>query len=66
MGNGRLLLLGRGLASLIEHLLLLYGTRNLGRLPSEIKVLADVLLRRRVGAESVVVEDIVGFVELVT
>ena len=66
MGNRGLLLLGRGLASLIEHLLLLYGARDLGRLPSKIEVFADVLLRRRAGAEGVIVEDIVGFIELVT
>jgi hypothetical protein len=63
--NRRLLLLGRGLASLVEHLLLLHGARDLRCLAGEIEVFADVLLRRRTGAESVIVEGIVCLVKLV-
>jgi hypothetical protein len=65
MGNGRLLLLGRGLTSLVEHLLLLHGAGDLRGLAGEVEVLANVLLRSRAGAEGVVVEGIVGLVELV-
>ena len=64
-----LLLLGRGpgeaLAGLVEHLLLLHGARDLGCLAGKVKVLADVLLRgRAIAAERVVVEGVVGVVEL--
>lgn len=52
-------------ARLEQPLLLVDGVGYLGRLPRKVKVPPDGLLRRRVSAKSVVVEDIVCLVELV-
>ena len=70
---GRLLLMllllgsrpGEALTGLIQHLLLLHCAGDLRGLASEVEVPADTLLRSRlIGAEGVVVEGIVGVVEL--
>jgi hypothetical protein len=63
--NVGLLLLRRRLSSLVEHLLFLDGVGDLGRLACEVEVLADPLLGRGAPAESIVIEGIVGFVELI-
>ena len=56
---------GEALTSLVEHLLLLHRIRDFRRLPSEVKVLAHILLRgRAVAAEGVIVECIVAIVEV--
>ena len=53
------------LASLIQHLLLLHRVRDLRGLTGEVEVLAHALLRDRpIAAESVIVEGIIGVVEL--
>jgi hypothetical protein len=43
----------------------LNGVGDLGRLACEVEVLADPLLGRGAPAESIVIEGIVGFVELI-
>ena len=58
-------LLGRWLASLIEHLLLVDRARYLGCLAGEVEVFPDGLLRGRTAAKGIVVECIVRLVELV-
>jgi hypothetical protein len=56
---------GEALTSLVQHLLLLYRVRDLRGLTGEIEVLAHTLLRdRSFTAEGVVIEGIVGVVEL--
>jgi hypothetical protein len=62
--NGRPLLLGRGVASLVDHLLFLQGVCDLGRLAGKVEIASDALLGRRGVAKGVVVEGIVGLVEL--
>jgi hypothetical protein len=66
MWNGRLLLLGRRLASLVKHLLFVYGSRNLRCLTSVIEVFAHILLGCRSSTEGIVVEGIIGLIKLVT
>lgn len=69
VGNWRplLLLLGRcGVASLVDHLLLLQRVRNLGCLTSKVEISSDVLLSSGATAKGVVIEGIVGLVKLVT
>jgi hypothetical protein len=61
---GLLLLRGR-LAGLVEHLLLLNGCGDLGRLACEVEVFADPLLGRGAPAKSIVIEGIVGLVKLI-
>jgi hypothetical protein len=39
-------------------------TRNFGRLPGEVEVFSDALLGGRLAAKGVVIEGIVGFVQL--
>lgn len=64
MGDRRLLLHGR--ASLVDHLLLLQRVCNLGSLASEVEIPPDALLGGWTGvAKSVVVEHVVGLVELI-
>jgi hypothetical protein len=58
-----LLLLSWALAGLVEHLLLLHGAGNLGRLTGKVKVLANALLGGGAIAKRVVIEGIVGVVE---
>lgn len=58
-------LLGSGVANLVDHLLLVQRVCNLGRLAGEIKIAADVLLGGRGAAKGVVVEGVVGLIELV-
>jgi hypothetical protein len=58
-----LLLLSWALAGLVEHLLLVHGAGNLGRLAGKVKVLADGLLGDGAIAKRVVIEGIVGVVE---
>jgi hypothetical protein len=58
-----LLLLSWALTGLVEHLLLLHGAGNLGRLTSKVKVLANALLGGGAIAKRVVIEGIVGVVE---
>lgn len=56
----------RGLhAGLIEHLLLLQGIGHLGRLAGKVEILSDRLLGDGACAKRVIIEVIVGFVELV-
>ena len=68
--NGRLLLLlgsrpGKALARLKEHLFFLHGAGDLGRLTSEVEVPTHALLGgRTMAAEGIIVEGIVGVVEL--
>jgi hypothetical protein len=63
-----LLLLSRSreaLTSVVEHLLLLHRVRDLRGLTSKVKVLAHTLLRNRaIAAERIIVERIVGVIEL--
>ena len=63
--RNRGLLLRGWLASLVQHLLLVNRGGNFRCLTSKVKVLADALLRGRILAKRVVVEGIIGFVELV-
>jgi hypothetical protein len=63
LGDRRLVLLGRALAGLEEHLLLLQDVGDLGGLAREVEVLVDGLLDGR-AAESVVVEGIVGVIKV--
>lgn len=65
VGDGRLLLLGRGMASLIDHLLFLEGIGDLGGLAGEVEIAPNALLGSWAGAKGVVIEGIVGLVELV-
>jgi hypothetical protein len=58
-----LLLLSWALAGLVEHLLLLHGAGNLGRLTGKVKVLANALLGGGAIAKRVVIEGIVSVVE---
>jgi hypothetical protein len=58
-----LLLLSWALTGLVEHLLLLHGAGNLGRLAGKVKVLANALLGGGAIAKRVVIEGIVGVVE---
>jgi hypothetical protein len=58
-----LLLLSWALTGLVEHLLLLHGAGNLGRLTGKVKVLANALLGGGAIAKRVVIEGIVGVVE---
>jgi hypothetical protein len=62
--NGRLILLGGALSSLEKHLLLLQDVGDLGCLASEVKVLVNGLLDGR-AAKSIVIEGIVGIIEVV-
>ena len=56
---------GEALTRLVQHLLLLHRVRDLRGLTSEIEVLAHALLRdRSIAAEGVIVEGIIGVVEL--
>jgi hypothetical protein len=64
LGDWWLVLLGRALAGLEQHLLLLQDVRDLGRLAGEVKVLVNRLLDGR-AAKGIVVEGIVGVVEAV-
>ena len=65
--NRRLLLLGGWMASLVDHLLLLQRVCNLGCLTGKIEISPDVLLGDwGTVAKGVIVEGIIGFVELVT
>lgn len=64
LGNGRAVL-GRLLASLVEHVLLVDCAGNLGRLARKIKVFANRLLRGGAAAKRVVIEGVVGVVEAV-
>jgi len=50
---------------MIEHMLLLHGLFDFGGLTSEIKVLPNILLRSRLITEGVIVESIVGLIELI-
>lgn len=52
-----------GLTGAVQHLLLLDGTRDLGSLAGEVEVLSNIL--DGFAAEGVVVQDIIGFIELV-
>lgn len=56
--------LGRGLASTVQHLLLVDCAGNLGRLAGEVEVLADGL--GRLAAKGVIVEGVIGFIKLVS
>ena len=58
-------LVGRLLASLEQHLLLVQRVGHHGRLAGEVEILAHGLLGRRAVAEGVIVEVIVGVIELV-
>lgn len=60
LGDGRLVLLRRALAGLEEHVLFLYGVGDLRRLAGEVEVFP-----RRARAEGIVVEGVVGVVELI-
>lgn len=57
-------LLGRRLASLEEHLLLVDGTGDLGGLAGKIEIFANAMLGCR-AAKSVIIEGIVGLIEAV-
>jgi hypothetical protein len=64
LGHRGLVLLGRSLAGLEEHLLLLQHVGDAGGLARKVEVLVDGLLELR-AAEGVVVEGVVGIVEVV-
>lgn len=65
VGDRRLLLLGRRVTSLVDHLLLLEGIGDHGRLAGEVEIPSDGLLGDWAAAKGVVIEGIVGLVELV-
>lgn len=59
------LLLGSRVTDLVDHLLFLQRVGDLGGLAGKVEVPTDVLLGRWAAAKGVVVEDIVGLIELV-
>jgi hypothetical protein len=62
--NGGPLLLRHGVAGLVDHLLFLQGVCDLGRLAGKVEIASDGLLGGGGVAKGVVIEGIVGLVEL--